>query len=87
MRARVILLAVTAFSLAQPAWAACDEDTIDTISRSGDLIVLSSGEAYDVAPGDEATAATWLESEDVLVCDDIIINKDENSEKIEVTPH
>jgi hypothetical protein len=81
-----LLLAAT-LSLAEPAWAACDEDTIDTISQDGDLIVLNSGEAYDVAPGDEATAATWLEGEDVLICADTIINKDENGEKIEVTPH
>jgi hypothetical protein len=87
MRAKFILFVMAAFSLAEPAFAACDEDTIDTISEDGDLIVLSSGESYDVAPGDETTAALWQEGEDVLVCGDTIINKDENGEKVEVTPH
>jgi hypothetical protein len=82
-----LLLLLIACSLSEPAWAACDDETIDTISEDGDLIVLSSGESYDVAPGDEGTASTWQEGEDVLVCGDTIINKDENGEKIEVTPH
>jgi hypothetical protein len=82
-----LLLLLFACSLAEPAWAACDDDTIDTLSEDGDLIVLSSGESYDVAPGDETTASTWQEGDDVLVCGGTIINKDENGEKIEVTPH
>jgi hypothetical protein len=57
------------------------------VSEDGDLIVLVSGEAYDVMAGDEVTAALWQEGDDVLVCDGTIINKDESGEKIEVTPH
>ena len=48
--------------------------------------ILTSGESYDVMAGDTATAAQWHEGDDVLVCGDTIINKDEHGEKIEVTP-
>jgi len=53
-------------ALVQPSWAACDEDTIETISGDGDLIVLHSGQEYDVDSSDEATASTWSEGDDVL---------------------
>ncbi len=86
-RTGVILLAITAFSLASPAWAACDEDSIETVSEDGDLIVLTSGDQYDVASGDEATAAQWQEGDDVLVCGDTIVDKDQGDDQVDVTPH
>jgi hypothetical protein len=70
-----------------PAMAGCEEDTIETVSSDGDMIVLESGEAYDVAPGDTATASLWQEGESVLVCGDTIIDKDQNGDKVEVSPH
>ena len=71
-------------ALAQQGWAACDEDTIETVSPDGDLIVLASGQTYDVAPGDDVTAAVWQEGDDVLICEDTIID---NGEYVDVTPH
>jgi hypothetical protein len=82
----VSVIALVALS-AHGALAACDEDTIDEISEDGDLIVLSSGNSYDVDAGDESTASSWTENNDVLICDDAMINKDQNGEKISVTPH
>jgi hypothetical protein len=85
---RVIgLLALLAFVVAVPARAACDEDSIETVSEDGDLIVLTSGATFDVGSGDDVTASEWHEGDDVLVCGDTIINKDENGEQIEVTAH
>jgi hypothetical protein len=40
-----------------------------------------------VADGDDATAAAWTEGDSVLVWGDTMINKDQNGEKIDVTPH
>jgi hypothetical protein len=87
MRGKSILLIVICLLLAQPSWAACHEDTIDTISEDGDLIILTSGQSYDVSPGDDATAALWQEGDDVLVCGDTIIDKDQSGERVEVTLH
>jgi hypothetical protein len=77
---------LTAF-LATPAWAACDKDTIDTLSDDGDLIVLTSGGSYDVDPGDQSTASGWSEGDDVLVCGNKIIDKDQGGERVEVREH
>jgi hypothetical protein len=87
MLAKLILLVMVGLSLAEPTWAACIEDSIDTVSEDGDLIILTSGQSYDVMAGDASTAAQWQEGDDVLVCGDTIINKDERGEKIEVTLH
>ena len=87
LRTSSILYAIIFLSVPNLGMASCDEDTIETISDSGDLIILTSGLAFDVLPGDDATASTWLENEDVLIRKDVIINKDQHGEKIEVTPH
>jgi hypothetical protein len=91
MRAGLILLTVTGFVVAAsataPARDACEEDSIDTISQDGDLIVLASGERYDVRTEDQATAALWQEGDDVLVCGRTIIDKDQGNERIRVRRH
>lgn len=84
MRVGFIFLIAVYFLSAQMALAACDEDTIETVSEDGDLIVLASGTSYDVAPGDESTAAQWQEGDDGLVCGDTIID---NGEQVDVTEH
>lgn len=76
----VVVLAVPGAHL----WASgCDEEDIDTVSDDGEIIELTDGSVWRSL--DPATSATWLASETVLVCnDDVMINKDENGEKIDV---
>jgi hypothetical protein len=64
---------------------ACDEASIDHISTNGDIIELDDGTEWEVSPRDQAVALSWTEGDDVLVCNDKIINKDEDGEKITVT--
>ena len=87
MRAKLLFLIIIVALPPHPAFAGCDADTIETISEDGDLIVLQSGLSYDVDLTDQSTAAQWSENEDVLVCDDKIINKDENGEAVGVSEH
>ncbi|HWG75495.1 MAG TPA: hypothetical protein VN660_01740 [Steroidobacteraceae bacterium] len=88
MRVKLFVGALAVLLLSATAWASsCDEETIDTVSEDGDLIVLSDGNAYDVVPGDEVTASEWQEGDSVLMCGDKIINKDEDGESIDITPH
>ena len=87
IRVSCILVLIAAASFIEPAWARCDRDSIETISADGDLIILTSGDKYDVAPSDEATAAEWQEGDDVLVCGDTIIDKDQHGEHVDVTAH
>ena len=87
MRLKLILLAALFAAAPRPAFAGCDEDTIDTISGDGDLIVLQSSGSYDVDAADQSKAARWTENDEVLVCDGKIINKDENGESVDASPH
>ncbi|MEW6437235.1 MAG: hypothetical protein AB1508_08695 [Pseudomonadota bacterium] len=88
MNSKFWLLAAALALAPHPAFAGCDQDTIQTVSEDGDLIVLQSGASYDVDLGDQATASQWTENQDVLVCrGSKIINKDENGESIDVLEH
>lgn len=87
MRAKFVLMIAIILPLSSPAWAGCSDDTIDTVSDDGDLIVLRSGELYDVAAGDQGTASLWREGADVLVCSEKIINEDEDGEEVGITMH
>lgn len=87
MRRTAVIATIICLCLARASWAACDDDSIDTVSEDGDLIVLSSGDEYDVSPAYEATAALWMEGDDVLVCGNTIIDKDQGGKRIKVKPH
>jgi hypothetical protein len=81
------VLATIVAMFSHPTLASCDEDTIDKVSHDGDLIILNSGESYDVDAGDDVTASLWTEGDDVVICGYTMINKDQQGEKIGVTPH
>lgn len=88
MNSKFWLLAAFIGLAPHPAFAACDEDTIQTVSRDGDLIVLQSGASYDVDESDQSTASEWSENQDVLVCHgNKIVNMDENGESVDVSEH
>jgi len=77
-----VLAALVVFAGVQ-ARASCDEEDIDTVSSDGEIIELLDGSVWRSL--DPATSSTWLSAETVLVCnDDVMINKDENGEKVDV---
>jgi hypothetical protein len=84
MRIRLFIAGITALFLATGTAHACDEASIDHISANGDIIELDDGTEWEVSPGDQTTVLSWSEGDDVLVCNNKIINKDEDSEKIDV---
>ena len=78
-----VLAALVVFAAAVQARASCDEEDIDTVSSDGEIIELLDGSVWRSL--DPATSSTWLSAETVLVCnDDVMINKDENGEKVDV---
>lgn len=54
------------------------------VSDDGDIIKLDDESVWQVDPGDTADAATWVPPVDVIVCNDKIINLDDN-EQVSVT--
>lgn len=67
MCAKFLLVTLIVLLLAESARAACDQETIETLSPNGDFLILDSGKKYDVVPGDQATAAQWQESDDAVL--------------------
>jgi hypothetical protein len=80
-----ITLGVAGLSPAAARGGACDEDTIQSVSRDGSILVMLSGAVYRVSNLDRIDSMLWLPSDDVLVCGNKIINTDEDGEKVEVT--
>jgi len=77
------LAVLVVFAAGSQARASCDEEDIDTVSSDGQIIELLDGSVWRSL--DPATSSTWLAAESVLVCDDdVMINKDENGEKVDV---
>lgn len=63
----------------------CEEDSIQTVSSDGGILIMTSGAVYKVDDVDQVDTQLWLPTDDVLICDDEeIINKDESGEKATV---
>ncbi len=79
---RLMLLVAVCFLFSVASWASCDKEFI-TDNEDGEIITLSDGSVWESL--DPGTSATWLVSDDVLVCnDDVMINIDENGERVDV---
>jgi hypothetical protein len=79
------IIALTTLGAHSNARAACEDDTLESVSDGGEILIMISGEVFQVNPIDQVDTALWLAADDVLICDDIIVNTDENGEKISAT--
>ena len=71
------------FLMCSPGYAqSCDDNTIQSVSSDGSVIIMLSGAVFQVDVVDQVDTALWLATEDVLICDGDtkIINKDDNGE-------
>ncbi len=63
----------------------CDDETIDSVSNDGSIIILLAGAVYRVSEQDQVQTALWLPNSSVLVCGEReIINTDEQGERAKV---
>jgi hypothetical protein len=82
----VVLAGAATFGTIPTNAATCEEDTLETVSDGGDILIMLSGAVYQVQSGGEVDSQSWLPTEDVIICgSDTIINKDENGERVDVT--
>ncbi len=51
---------------------------IEAVLSDGEIIKLEDGSLWEVDAGDQVTAALWLPVSNVVVCDEKIINADDN---------
>jgi hypothetical protein len=73
----------------------CEDDSLQEVSDSGEILMMMSGAVYQVLGGGEVDSALWLPVDDVLICSSVvvvkgqnyvmyeIINRDENGEKVD----
>jgi hypothetical protein len=63
----------------------CDsEHWIDSVSDDGSIIKLEDGSIWEVDPVDTVDSMLWLPVTEVIICDDRMINTDDN-ETVRVT--
>jgi hypothetical protein len=73
------LFAAIVFACASTAHACDDGYSISAVLADGSVIKLDDDSLWRVNPADVATASSWTEMSDVLVCDDEkIINVDDD---------
>jgi hypothetical protein len=48
--------------------ANCKHDTLWTVSSDGQILIMLSGEVYEVLPGDEIDSQLWLPPSEVIIC-------------------
>ena len=61
----------------------CDDASIQTVGDDGAILVMLSGAVYRVADYDTSTSAIWLGTDDVLICGNRIVDKDESGEAVD----
>jgi hypothetical protein len=49
--------------------ANCKDDTLWKVSRDGEILIMLSGEVYEVLPGDEIDSQLWLPPSEVIICE------------------
>ncbi len=64
----------------EPAVAeSCDTGHwVEEVLDDGRIIKLEDGTLWEVDAGDQLTSALWLPPSDITVCDDKLINTDDN---------
>ena len=90
----LVVAAFCAVATSQVQAKNCDDDSIQEVSESGEIVIMISGHVYEVLAGDTVDAALWLPADDVLICETTliykgkayllyeIINPDESGEKV-----
>ncbi|NID06834.1 hypothetical protein HBF26_18250 [Luteibacter jiangsuensis] len=65
--------------------SACDSGYwVQSVADDGGIIVLNDGTIWEVSSIDKIDSALWLPMTEVVVCDDKLINVDDN-ETVEAT--
>lgn len=60
---------------------ACEADlTISTIASDGTIIKLDDGSIWEVEAGDASTSSSWAVGEEIVACDDKLINTDDDED-------
>jgi hypothetical protein len=74
----ILAVALVLASLSAPAFADCEDGHwIKSVSSDGEIVVLEDGSVWQVDSTDAIDSALWLPTENIVACDDKLINTDE----------
>jgi hypothetical protein len=78
--AALLVLAVVSFPIhASASRVACETGHwIDSVTDDGEIIKLEDGSVWEVAASDAVTSMTWVPSDNIIICNDQLINSDDN---------
>jgi hypothetical protein len=66
-------------SLPVSAAMACEADHwVDSVTADGSIVKLDDGSIWQVSASDTIDSALWLPMTDIVVCDDKLINTEDN---------
>jgi hypothetical protein len=57
---------------------------VESVTSDGEIVKLEDGSVWQIESGDEIDTALWLPTTDIVACDDMLINTEDN-EKAEAT--
>jgi len=63
-----LLFAMLLFGFNVSYSANCKDDTLWEVSRDGEILIMLSGEVYEVLHGDEIDSQLWLPPSEVIIC-------------------
>jgi len=80
------MLLLSLLLLSAGAYADCESGHwLQTKNDQGSILTLEDGSVWMVINGGEIDSQLWLESDEILICDDsTFINKDEDNEQVSV---
>jgi hypothetical protein len=85
MKKKFLATLLFAIFMSAPSYSqSCDDDSIQSVSDDGSIIVMISGAVYQVDAADRVDTALWTSADDVLICGTEIINTDQNGERATV---
>ena len=67
MKKLAFLLLVVLFGFNVGYSSNCKDDTLWKVSRDGEILIMLSGEVYEVLPGDEIDSQLWLPPSEVII--------------------
>jgi hypothetical protein len=63
-----LVLAIWTVDVSYTNAESCYEDSLDKVTRDGEILVMMSGAVFRVMAGDAIDSALWLPPSDVLIC-------------------
>ena len=76
------LVSLAAFAccvLASPAFAACEDGHwVDSVTDNGEIVILEDHSIWQVDAGDQVDTQLWLPTTEIVACDGMLINTEDN---------